>query len=279
MATKGCLKRLSVEIPSLSTSLPLSFESGVYIRTDENRLDVLKVMIIGSEGTPYWNGCFVFDVFVPVTYPNTPPMVQLTTTGKNTVRFNPNLYHDGKVCLSLLGTWQGPSWDPKVSTLLQVFLSIQSLILVPDPYYNEPGFESHKNDKQSEMYNNTLRYHTIRVAMLDMLRHPVPEFEDVIRAHFKGKKQHLINQAQEWLDKCPKPPSGANIPPQPQPQLYPHGQGAHKNFQYSQYPFNPFLGGEMGFFGGNQMIHGNAAVTYQQYQHVVDEFTKELNRF
>jgi len=35
----------------------------------------------------------------------------------------------------------------------------------------------------------------------------------------------------------------------------------------------------MGFFGGNQMIHGNAAVTYQQYQHVVDEFTKELNRF
>lgn len=26
----------------------------------------------------------------------------------------------GKVCLSLLGTWSGPGWDPKTSTLLQV---------------------------------------------------------------------------------------------------------------------------------------------------------------
>jgi ubiquitin-protein ligase len=35
-------------------------------------------------------------------------------------RLNPNLYHDGKVCLSLLGTWSGPGWVPGQSTLLQV---------------------------------------------------------------------------------------------------------------------------------------------------------------
>ena len=29
---------------------------------------------------------------------------------------------DGKVCLSLLGTWEGPSWDPGSSTLLQASL-------------------------------------------------------------------------------------------------------------------------------------------------------------
>ena len=27
--------------------------------------------------------------------------------GSGTVRFNPNLYQNGKVCLSLLGTWSG----------------------------------------------------------------------------------------------------------------------------------------------------------------------------
>jgi hypothetical protein len=43
-----------------------------------------------------------------------------------------------QVCLSLLGTWAGPGWDPKRSTLLQVLVSIQSLILVSDPYFNEP---------------------------------------------------------------------------------------------------------------------------------------------
>jgi hypothetical protein len=48
------------------------------------------------------------------------PQVQFLTTGGGTVRFNPNLYNCGKVCLSLLGTWAGPSWQPGISTLLQV---------------------------------------------------------------------------------------------------------------------------------------------------------------
>ena len=47
---------------------------------------------------------------------------------------------DGKVCLSLLGTWdgdRGESWNSQTSTLLQVLVSIQSLILVPEPFFNE----------------------------------------------------------------------------------------------------------------------------------------------
>lgn len=79
------------------------------------------------------------------------------TTGNNTVRFNPNLYRNGKVCLSILGyafislrksshfipfifsTWSGPSWSPAqcISSLL---ISIQSL-MSEKPYHNEPGFE------------------------------------------------------------------------------------------------------------------------------------------
>jgi hypothetical protein len=52
---------------------------------------------------------------------------------------DPNLYANGKVCLSLLGTWSGDSggeaWNARTSTLLQVLVSIQSLIMVPEPYY------------------------------------------------------------------------------------------------------------------------------------------------
>lgn len=39
------------------------------------------------------------------------------------MRFNPNLYNCGKVCLSLLGTWsgaKGETWDPSASSTLQV---------------------------------------------------------------------------------------------------------------------------------------------------------------
>lgn len=46
-------------------------------------------------------------------------------------RFNPNLYADGKVCLSLLGTWHGgdatEKWDPLRSNLLQA-RPIQTLL-------------------------------------------------------------------------------------------------------------------------------------------------------
>lgn len=64
-------------------------------------------MIAGPEGTPYAGGLFEFDCFIPLEYPHAPPLMNLRTTGGGSVRFNPNLYNCGKVCLSLLGTWAG----------------------------------------------------------------------------------------------------------------------------------------------------------------------------
>lgn len=43
--------------------------------------------------------------------------MKLSTTGHGKVRFNPNLYNCGKVCLSLLGTW-GDNWIANFSTIL-----------------------------------------------------------------------------------------------------------------------------------------------------------------
>ncbi len=77
-------------------------------------------------------------------------MVKLLTTGQGAVRFNPNLYNSGHVCLSLLGTWSGPGWDAQNSTLLQVLVSLQSLVMVPDPYYNEPGYSYMTNKTASD---------------------------------------------------------------------------------------------------------------------------------
>jgi ubiquitin-protein ligase len=48
-------------------------------------------------------------MFAPNTFPEAPPVVNLRTTGNGLVRFHPNLYSDGKVCLSLLGTWHASS--------------------------------------------------------------------------------------------------------------------------------------------------------------------------
>lgn len=67
--------------------------------------------------------------------------------------------------------------------LHQVLLSIQSLILVPDPYFNEPGYESSmgtaQGNLQSRDYNNVIEIEAIRWAMIDHLENPKSGFEDV----------------------------------------------------------------------------------------------------
>jgi len=65
------------------------------------KLLACQVLMTGPSDTPYANGCFEFDVYFPVDYPNSPPLINLETTGNHTVRFNPNLYNDGKVGFSV----------------------------------------------------------------------------------------------------------------------------------------------------------------------------------
>jgi len=93
---------------------------------------LLKVLITGPAETPYANGCFEFDVYFPPDYPNSPMLINLETTGRHTVRFNPNLYNDGKVCLSVLNTWHGrpeEKWNAHTSSFLQVSSSRQKIKL------------------------------------------------------------------------------------------------------------------------------------------------------
>lgn len=63
----------------------------------------IHALITGPFDTPYEGGFFLFVFRCPPDYPIHPPRVKLMTTGNNTVRFNPNFYRNGKVCLSILG--------------------------------------------------------------------------------------------------------------------------------------------------------------------------------
>lgn len=115
--------RLAQEVGALCSALPISIHCSTIMRCDETRMDVLKAIVFGPTDTPYASGAYEFDLYCPPNYPTVPPKVNLQTTGKGAIRFNPNLYNCGKVCLSLLGTWSGATgenWDPAVSTLLQV---------------------------------------------------------------------------------------------------------------------------------------------------------------
>lgn len=74
-----------------------------------------------------------------------------------------------------------------VRTRPQLFVSIQALILVKYPYFNEPGVEAQmgtpEGNEGARVGENGgyehLRVATIQWAMIDQLRHPAAGFEQV----------------------------------------------------------------------------------------------------
>jgi ubiquitin-protein ligase len=188
-----------------SSALPLTDGSGIFFRQDCDTLSIFKFLIIPNEDTPYKYGCFVFDVYLSPDFPNVPPHVCHVTSKKNNFRFNPNLYSDGKVCLSLLGTWGGqaesekwmpPSASSSGSTFSQLMLSIYSMIFTEFPWYNEPGRERGISDAEncprSIEYNKELQCGTIKYAIMNQLKYPEEGFEDVIKTHFKLKQDEVL---------------------------------------------------------------------------------------
>ncbi|KAM5573699.1 hypothetical protein ABKV19_013307 [Rosa sericea] len=116
----------------LENNLPDS----IYVCVYETRIDLLKAVIFSAAGTPYHDALFFFDINFSSDYSTRPPNVQYRSYG---LRFLPNFYASGYVCLSLLSTWtgkKGEKWDPAQSTILQVLVSIQALVLNEKPYFN-----------------------------------------------------------------------------------------------------------------------------------------------
>jgi hypothetical protein len=79
--SRARLTHIVKEMSDLSSSLPVEYASSIFVRCDDERMDVIKALIIGPEDTPYENGCFIFDILLPADYPQSPPQVNLTTTG------------------------------------------------------------------------------------------------------------------------------------------------------------------------------------------------------
>jgi hypothetical protein len=70
----------------------------------------------------------------------------------------------------------GPGWDPNSSSLLQILISIQALILVAEPFFNEPGYDGLRGTQEGEeasmSYNATIREATLNEAIFKQMLYP-----------------------------------------------------------------------------------------------------------
>lgn len=204
--TSSFYKAVRRESKLLEESLP----AGVWVRAYSDRLDLLSVMIRGPSKTPYEDGLFLFDLQLGADYPHSPPSCHFISFSSE--RLNPNLYVEGKVCVSLLGTWVGKGsevWGPS-SSLLQLIVSIQGLILVSEPYYNEAGYEKQVESQQG--YENSRTYNELVIlklvqAMTVLSISPPDVFKPEIMAHFAQNGRSFCERIETWTSKtephCP----------------------------------------------------------------------------
>lgn len=191
------VKRISNDIKNyMNSNLK---ECGIYCDFNEENIYNVKVLIIGPENTPYENGFHLFDFNFPKNYPVSPPSVLFVSTDRR-IRAHPNLYINGKVCLSFLGTWSGPGWTAAL-TLNTILLSIQSL-LNEEPLHNEPGYQNEKGSR-CEIYRNLVNYYNIVVSTLKQINTPLrgyEAFQKIMKSHFVKNYDNYLKQLEKFKD-------------------------------------------------------------------------------
>ena len=159
---KETIQRLLKDIKQIIKN-PLT-DNGIFYSHDETDMMKGYAMIIGPEDTPYYGGFYFFEFKFPTDYPYSPPYVKYRTNA-DCIRFNPNLYTSGKVCVSILNTWSGDQWT-SCQTISSILLTL-CLLLNKNPLLNEPGVGPKHIDINN--YNNIIKYKNIDIAILRML--------------------------------------------------------------------------------------------------------------
>ena len=166
-------------------------DHSIYLQYNDDNVREVTALLIGPAQTPYAFGLFYFALSFPEEYPLKPPRVIALTTNRGRTRFNPNIYADGKVCLSILGTWQGQPWSSALG-VTSCLTSILSL-LSEHPYTNEPGFER-LDEEKSALYNQKIQHETIRISVLDRMEDNPSELD----------KRLFLMYYEQYLSVCEK---------------------------------------------------------------------------
>jgi ubiquitin-conjugating enzyme E2 Z len=191
--TKETISRLLKDVKQILKN-PLT-EQGIYYIHDDT--DILKgyALIIGPSDTPYFGGNYFFEICYPSDYPHSPPKVKYCTNGEK-VRFNPNLYVCGKVCVSLLNTWRGDQWT-SCQTISTILLTLCTL-LCKNPLLNEPGVTS--NHKDMTFYNEIIEYSNLRTAVCDILFRKEGVYLPFFENFYPFMKENFIKNVDKLLE-------------------------------------------------------------------------------
>ena len=196
IATKRILRDIT-QVVSVNKYLLAS--QGIYYIPCEENSSKGTALLVGTPGTPYFGGYYFFNIEFPTDYPFSPIKVT-SLTQDGLTRFNPNLYVQGKVCLSILNTWHdGPQWSG-VQTLESVLYAIMSDVLTENPLENEPAYKGCGLSKDAEIYNRLIWWANVKTAIYSYLTNPPPfatEFKDIMLAEYQKNKESILKRIRD----------------------------------------------------------------------------------
>lgn len=155
-------KRALADIAELQQ--PLYANQGIFYVADDTTALEGYGCVLGPPGTPYEDCPMLYRFVIPSDFPFTNPKLTFLTSDGQT-RFHPNMYVEGKCCLSILGTWEGPRWASTMR-LSTVLVTLQSL-LDNNPLLHEPGYnpkDEHTKDFY-EAYCQKIEWECIQVIL------------------------------------------------------------------------------------------------------------------
>ena len=119
-------------------------------KTEDNLLE-WEALIAGPEGTPFEYGVFVTELKFPHDYPMNPPQMRFLSD-----MFHPNVYPDGRVCISIL---HAPGEDPtgyeSSTERWSPILSVEKILISVVSMLAEPNVESGANVDACKMWRES----------------------------------------------------------------------------------------------------------------------------
>lgn len=188
--SKNTINRLVKDIADL-IKVPLD-NDGIYYKHDDEDILLGYALIIGPKSTIYENGYYFFKFDFPNNYPNSPPKVTFLTNMFN-IRFHPNLYRNGKCCLSLLNTWTGEQWSA-CQSIKTILLNLM-ILFDNKPLLHEPGITETHRDFQE--YNKVIKFMNFNIAIYNVITQNIELacyvfFKDIIKKLYNKNKEAIL---------------------------------------------------------------------------------------
>jgi ubiquitin-conjugating enzyme E2 G1 len=141
------LKRLHSEYIQI-TKDPNYFYS---ILPNPDNFLIWDILIIGPPDTLWAGGIFNTKIEFPKNYPNSPPTFYFVSE-----LFHPNIYSDGKVCISILHEGIDEYGYESVNERWNPSHSVNSILMSILSMFSDPNLESPANLDASKMWKENL---------------------------------------------------------------------------------------------------------------------------